>query len=103
MVEQYNEVLNGRAHVNIGKNGLTEGTIEHINTQMKQKKIIKVKILKEFAQELGMDHYIAILLEKLKIYIYDVRGFTIVISKRKLPGVNIPKRYAKLVPTKAEK
>lgn len=37
--------------VRIGKNGLTEGTVNEIKTQLKKKKLIKIKLLKSFIQD----------------------------------------------------
>lgn len=36
--------------VRIGKNGLTQGTVNEIRLQLKKKKLIKIKLLKSFVQ-----------------------------------------------------
>lgn len=43
--EKLKSVIHGRTNVHIGKNGITPGLIEEIRSQIKKKKIIKVKFL----------------------------------------------------------
>lgn len=102
MSADFNKVRLGPIDVHIGKNGITPGLIEHITQLLKQKKIVKIKIMRETAHEYGIDLIIEQLLNQLKVYVLDVRGYTFIISKKKIPGIKLPKRYAKFVPSSSD-
>ncbi len=93
LLDLYNQVLNDRAQIIIGKNGITDGLFKHIKESLKRLKIIKLKIMRDQANEKGLDHFILPILNNLKVYILDVRGFTFIISKKKITGVHMPKKY----------
>lgn len=59
----------------------------------KTNKLLKIKILKDIAHTYGVDYFLEYLIQQLGIYVLDVRGFTAVISKRAVHGVQIPKKY----------
>lgn len=96
MSEEFNAILQGSAHINLGKNGVTPGILEHIRSLMKGKKFLKIKVLKEAADEYGLDALIEELIRGLEVYIYDVRGHVIIISKRYFPDLHQPKTYFKM-------
>ncbi|MHA1618596.1 MAG: YhbY family RNA-binding protein [Promethearchaeota archaeon] len=95
-IKEYQEVLQNRAHIIIGKQGITPKMLDHIRAQFKQHKILKIKIMKEVAHTYGVDYFIEYLMQQLQIYVLDARGFTIIISKRKITGLKIASKYRKM-------
>jgi RNA-binding protein YhbY len=95
-MEKFHETLLDSAHLNIGKNGITPGMIQHITNLFKRNPLLKVKVLQEIAHEKGIDPFIETLIRELHVYIYDARGFTFIISKRHYPELHEPKHYHKL-------
>lgn len=76
---ELDEVRMEHAMIRIGKNGLTDGILEEIKRQLKQKKIIKIKIgikteenRKEFARKVA---------ELTNSELVEVRGFTFILRK----------------------
>ncbi len=94
--QEYQEVLQNRANIIIGKKGVTPEMLEHIGTLFKTNKLLKIKIMKEVAHTYGADHFIQYLMQHLHVYVFDVRGFTFVMSKRKMSGIKIPGKYRKM-------
>ena len=103
MSDIFNAVLNGPADMLIGKNGLGPSQMQHLESLIKRKKIIKIKVMKEIAHEQGIDGFIKAILNSIKVYVLDARGFTFILSKRKIPGLNIPKRFSALMEKESEK
>ncbi|WP_457559522.1 YhbY family RNA-binding protein [Candidatus Harpocratesius sp.] len=93
MNEEFQTTLQNRAHVIIGKNGITPNMLIHITELFKTNKLLKIKILKDIAHTYGVDYFLEYLIQQLGIYILDVRGFTAIISKRAVRDVQIPKKY----------
>ncbi len=70
-----------KATVQVGKNGVTEEIIQEIMAQLKKRKIVKIKFLKnadrgdfkEKAQEIA---------ERVNAELVEVRGFTFILRKR---------------------
>lgn len=93
MLEEYNEIAHGSPQLHIGKNGITPGLIEHLGQLFKKQKIVKIKVMPETANYIGMEKIITELIHHLPLYVYDVRGFTVIISKRKLPQLKAKKKY----------
>lgn len=75
---------NIEAAVRIGKNGATDGIVNEIKRQLKDKKMIKVKLLKPFIA--GKDKKAAAkeLAEKTDSEIVQIIGFTITLYKNKV-------------------
>ena len=96
-LELFKEVMNDRALVTIGKSGITPNILEHIKTLLKKNKILKIKVMRDMVTEHGMEHFIAAVMKGLKILVLDARGHTFIISKKKVTGVHIPKKFGKLV------
>ncbi|RLI62601.1 MAG: hypothetical protein DRO88_11670, partial [Promethearchaeia archaeon] len=105
MNDEFQTILQNRAHVIIGKNGITPNMLAHIRELFKSNKMLKIKIMKEVAQEYGIDYFLEYLIKNLGIFVLDVRGFTAVISKKAVKGVRIPKKYKNMkdsISTKSE-
>ena len=92
-MERYMEVKNGRAQINIGKHGITPTFLEHLRIILKKERIVKIKILKDISMEQGNEPLINKIIEKLNVYVLDSRGNTFIISKRKITGIHLPKKY----------
>ena len=74
-------VQQGRADVIIGKRGVNEGVISEIKRRLKEKGVIKVRVLKSAIKVTGMDRktlakYVA---NKVGAMLLDVRGRTFVL------------------------
>ena len=70
-----------KATVQIGKDGITEGVINEIKTQLKKRKIIKIKFLQNADRE-NFKEKVKELAEKCNADVVEIRGFTAVLKKR---------------------
>ncbi|MBW2980980.1 YhbY family RNA-binding protein [Candidatus Woesearchaeota archaeon] len=68
--------------VRIGKNGLTEGTINEIKLQLKKKKLIKIKLLKSFVQDEDRKELARKISSLTDSEIIESVGFIIVLHKK---------------------
>lgn len=102
MTEEFQEIMLNRAHVHIGKNGITPGMLEHISKLFQSHQMLKIKVMKEIAHTYGVDYFIEYLVKQTGFYILDVRGFTFILAKRKIRGLTIPKKYRPLYPKKSQ-
>ena len=66
------EIKNGRAQINIGKNGITPTFLEHLKTILKKEKIEKIKILKEISMEQGNEPLINKIIEDLNVFVSEI-------------------------------
>jgi RNA-binding protein len=66
----------------IGKNGVTDSLIVEINRQLKDNKLIKVKILKSAIETIPREEIARQLAAKTGAELIDVRGNTVVLFKR---------------------
>jgi RNA-binding protein len=66
----------------IGKNGVTDSLIEEINRQLKDNKLIKVKILKSAMESMPREEIASRLAAKTGAELIEVRGNTVVLFKR---------------------
>jgi RNA-binding protein len=73
----------GPADVIIGKKGLTEEVLREIETRLKAKGFVKVKILKRGIEAIGLDRRTAarVVSERLNARLAGVRGRTFVIYR----------------------
>lgn len=71
--------------VRIGKRGVSKEIIEEIKNILKKYGIIKVKILKNFRDlyDYKREEVAKILAKKTNSQIVEIRGFTILLSKKK--------------------
>ncbi|MFO8018520.1 MAG: YhbY family RNA-binding protein [Promethearchaeia archaeon] len=82
--EDFKNVLLSKPHCNIGKLGITEDMINHIEQLLKDHKIIKVKVLKSFAYDKDIDNISEKVARKSDAYLQDVRGKTFILSKKRI-------------------
>ena len=66
----------------IGKNGITDSLIEEINRQLKDNKLIKVKVLKSAMETLPREEIARQLAAKTGAELIEVKGNTVVLFKR---------------------
>lgn len=66
----------------IGKNGVTPSLIEELTRQLKDNKLVKVKILKSALDEMPRDEIAKLLAEKTGSELIEVKGNTVVLFKR---------------------
>ena len=68
--------------VRIGKSGLTESIIDEIKIHLKEKKLVKVKLLKSSIQGKGKKAVARELAEKTSSVLVDRVGFVVVLYKK---------------------
>jgi Predicted RNA-binding protein containing KH domain, possibly ribosomal protein len=66
----------------IGKNGVTDSLVEEINRQLKDNKLIKVKVLKSAMDSMSREEIARLLAEKTGAELIEVKGNTVVLFKR---------------------
>ncbi len=97
MSKEFERVRRSSPDVQIGKNGLTDGIVSHMEELLKDKYTIKIKVLKSIAQHVSMKEVLEEVLKKLSVHVMDVRGHTAILSIWKnTEGVNYPKKYRKM-------
>ncbi len=77
------EIQHRKAHVTIGKNGLSEGTLKLIQDLTKKNGIIKIKILKsalnsDYSKEILVNE----LITKTYLHLIEMRGYSAIISMK---------------------
>ncbi len=69
----------------VGKKGLTESIINEIKKQLENRKVVKIRVLKNAligkSRKEGMIEIAKKLIEK-GLYVVDIRGYTILVSKK---------------------
>lgn len=70
------------ALTHVGKNGITDSLIEELKRQMKDNKLIKVKLLKSAVEAMPREELAKELAEKTKSELIEVKGNTVVLFKR---------------------
>lgn len=68
--------------INIGKNGLTDESIDHIKNILKKKKLIKIKLNKNIIESKSKKDIVIEIVEKTESELIDFIGFNIVLYKR---------------------
>lgn len=66
----------------IGKNGITPSLVEEVSRQLKDNKLIKVRVLKSALDEMPRDELAKQLAEKTGSELIEVKGNTVVLFKR---------------------
>jgi len=80
------EKMLGRADVNVGKQGLTESVLKEIDRRLNSDEIVKVRILKTALTVEGIDDrkkLAEVLAQKLGADAIEVRGYTVVLYRKK--------------------
>lgn len=67
--------------MNIGKNGLTDNVIQEIKIHLKKNKLIKVKLLKSFADENNKKEVANIIADKTHSHLINIVGNSIALWK----------------------
>lgn len=70
------------ASTHIGKNGVTPSLIEEIKRQLKDNKLIKVKLLKSAVEAMPREEMAKELAEQTRSELIEVKGNTVVLFKR---------------------
>jgi len=80
------DVIHGKAHVSIGKQGITENVIREIERRLKDEEVIKVRILRSFKKTSGRDaeDLAEEVAKKVNAKVVDVRGNVFVIVRSRL-------------------
>lgn len=84
--------------VHVGKEGLTEGIVTEVKTQIKRHKLIKVRVLP--AADMDKDAVAAELAQRSGAAIVDTRGFTVLLSDSRLMGEKKKKPAPAVAPPK---
>ena len=70
--------------VHVGKEGLTDGIVEEIRTQIKRNKVVKIRVLP--AADLDKDELAEELAQRTGARCVETRGFTILMCEARLFG-----------------
>jgi RNA-binding protein len=70
------------ASTHVGKNGVTSSLIEEIVRQLKDNKLVKIKLLKSAIEEIPREELAKALAEKTRAELIEVKGNTVVLFKR---------------------
>ena len=68
--------------LSVGKNGITESLIDELKKQLKDKKLVKVRIHKNSGETDDMEAAALELCEKCNAVLIDIRGRTVTIYKQ---------------------
>ena len=82
--EDFKKVLLTEPHAILGKNGITDEFIAHIEKLLKRYKIIKIKALKTVATKSNIREIANQITETTASFLLDVRGKTFIISKQRV-------------------
>ena len=66
----------------VGKNGVTDSLVEEVARQLKDNKLVKVKVLKSALETATRDEIARQLAEKAGAELIEVKGNTVVLFKR---------------------
>jgi RNA-binding protein len=67
--------------IRIGKSGLTENAVKEIKKQLKKKKLIKIKFLRNFISDKNKKQVANDVAEKTESILIDLIGFVVVLWK----------------------
>ena len=77
---EFKKVLLSSPHATLGKKGLTDEFLTHVQKLLKRYKIIKIKILKSIATKSNITGFADKISQATNSYVVDVRGKMIIIS-----------------------
>ena len=81
---EFKKVLLSSPHATLGKKGLTDEFLTHVQRLLKRYKIIKIKILKSIATRSNIKNIASQISQATDSYVLDVRGKTIIVSKHQI-------------------
>ncbi len=67
--------------VTVGKNGITDATIEELDRHLRKEKLVKVRLLKSATHEAGLQNQVDALASRTSARVIDVRGGTAVFHR----------------------
>jgi len=78
--DQFKKVQLSSPHAILGKKGLTEDFLTHVQKLLKRYKIIKIKVLKSVATKSNITSFAEKISQATNSHVLDVRGKMIVLS-----------------------
>ena len=85
---EFKKALLSPPHAILGKKGITEEFIAHIQHLLKKYKTIKIKMLKSIATKKNIQSIAEQISNSTNSYLLDVRGKTIILSVKNIKKVN---------------
>ena len=85
---EFKKVLLSSPHATLGKKGLTDEFLTHVQQLLKRYKTIKIKVLKSIATKSNINSFANQISQETNSYVVDVRGKMIVISVYELKKKN---------------
>ncbi len=82
ILELRGQAAHMEAATHVGKNGITPSLVEEVTRQLKDNKLIKVKLLKSAVEETPREELAKALAEKTRSELVEVKGNTVVLFKR---------------------
>lgn len=82
LLELRGQAAKTEASTHVGKNGITPSLIEELSRQLKDNKLVKVKLLKSAIGEMPREEVAKALAEKTRSELIEVKGNTVVLFKR---------------------
>lgn len=82
ILELRGQAANMEASTHVGKNGITPSLVEEVVRQLKDNKLIKVKLLKSAIEATSREELARELSEKTRSELIEVKGNTVVLFKR---------------------
>ena len=77
---EFKKVLLSSPHATLGKKGLTDEFLAHVQHLLKRYKMIKIKVLKSIATTSNITSFANQIAQATNSYVLDVRGKTIIFS-----------------------
>ncbi|MDD1779032.1 MAG: YhbY family RNA-binding protein [Candidatus Helarchaeota archaeon] len=83
--EKLDEIKANSAQIIIGKNGLSENSLNAIKIKLNKDKIVKLKMLKtEELKTVGRKEYAEVIADKLDAKLIEVRGYNLILQKKNI-------------------
>lgn len=79
--KRFKKVLLSQPHCTLGKRGITDEFINHVNQLLKKYKIVKIKALKSIANKNNIREIASQIANSTNSHLLDVRGKIFIISK----------------------
>ncbi len=86
--KKFKEVLLSQPHCTLGKRGITDEFITHVNQLLKKYKIVKIKALKSIANKNNIRDIASEISNLTNSHLLDVRGKIFIISKNPIKRQN---------------
>ena len=86
--DQFKKALLSSPHATLGKKGITDEFLTHVQQLLKRYKVIKIKVLKSIATKSNIRSFANQISQATNSYVLDVRGKMIVLSMYELKKKN---------------